>query len=97
VRALRLLADTLRAEVPEPLAGHLIYFALPLAVRRNLDAAAFLAEGQQTEAARLLHEQALLLGQAQYPGVQHDWATVARAIDHVAALEERFLAVSAAW
>ena len=97
VRALRLLADTLRAEVPETLAGHLLYFALPLAVRRNLDAAAFLAEGHQTEAARLLHEQALLLGQAQYPGVQHDWAAVARVIDQVAALEERFLVVSAAW
>ncbi|HEX6484021.1 MAG TPA: hypothetical protein VF043_34670 [Ktedonobacteraceae bacterium] len=97
VRALRMLAQTLRSEVPEHLAAHLLYFALPLAVRRNLDAQAFLAEGKQHEAAELLEQQARLLGQAQYPGVQHSWSAVAALIDQVAALEERFIAVSASW
>ncbi len=97
VRALRMLAETLRAEVPENLAGHLLYFALPLAVRRNLDAQAFLTEGNQPEAAELLEQQARLLGRAQYPGVQHEWSFVATLIEQVAALEERFLTVCASW
>lgn len=97
VRALHMLAQTLRAEVPEHLAAHLLYFAIPLAVRRNLDAQAFLAEGNQPEAAALLERQARLLGQAQYPGVQHSWSEVAALIDQVADVEGRFIAVSASW
>ncbi|GHO99599.1 hypothetical protein KSF_096470 [Reticulibacter mediterranei] len=97
VQALHMLAETLRAEVPEHLAGHLLYFAFPLAVRRNLDAQIFLAEGNQLEAAALLEQQARLLGQAQYPGVQHSWSAVAALIDQVADIEERFIAVSASW
>ena len=46
VQALRRLIDLLRTEVPKHLAGHLLSFALPLAVRRKLDAAAFLSEGK---------------------------------------------------
>ncbi len=97
VRALHMLAETLRAEVPEHLAAHLLYFAIPLAVRRNLDAQAFLAEGKQPEAAKLLEQQARLLGQAQYPGAQHSWSAVAALIDQVADVEERFIAVSTSW
>ncbi|MBA2283845.1 MAG: hypothetical protein H0W02_00025 [Ktedonobacteraceae bacterium] len=97
VRALRMLAQTLHEEVPEHLAAHLLSFAIPLAVRRNLDAQAFLAEGKQPEAAELLEQQARLLGQAQYPGVQHSWSAVAALIDQVADVEERFIAVSASW
>jgi PAS domain-containing protein len=97
VRALRMLAETLRADVPDHLASHLLYFALPLAVRRNLDAQAFLAEGNKPEAAGLLQQQARLLGQAQYPGVQHEWTSVATLIDQVATLEERLIAVCASW
>lgn len=97
VRALRMLAEKLRADVPDHLASHLLFFALPLAVRRNLDAQAFLAEGKQPEAAELLEQQARLLGQAQYPGVQHEWSAVAALIEQVATLEERFIAVCASW
>jgi hypothetical protein len=97
VRALRMLAETLRAEVPENLAAHLLYFAIPLAIRRNLDAQAFLVEGNQPEAARLLEQQARLLGQAQYPGVKRLWSSVATLIDQVVTLEERLLAVCASW
>ena len=97
MRALHMLAQTLREEVPEHLVGHLLYFAIPLAVRRNLDAQAFLAEGKQPEAADLLEQQAHLLGQAQYPGVQRSWSVVAALIDQVADVEERFIAISASW
>jgi hypothetical protein len=97
VQALHMLAETLRADVPEHLAGHLLYFALPLVVRRNLDAQAFLSEGNKPEAAELRDQQARLLGQAQYPGVLRSWSAVATLIDQVAALEERFIAVSASW
>jgi hypothetical protein len=97
VRALHMLAETLHAEVPEHLAGHLLYFALPLAIRRNLDAQAFLIEGNRPEAAELREQQARLLGQAQHPGVQHSWSSVAALIEQVADREERFIAVSASW
>lgn len=97
VRALHMFAETLREEVPEHLASHLLYFAIPLAVRRNLDAQAFLVEGKQPEAAELLEQQARLLGQAQYPGVQRSWSAVAALIDQIADVEERFITVSASW
>lgn len=97
VRALHMLAQTLRVEVPEHLAGHLLYFAIPLAVQRNLDVQAFLAEGNQPEAAELLERQARLLGQAQYPGVQRSWSEVAALIDQVADREKRFIAISTSW
>jgi len=97
VQALRRLIDLLRTEVPKHLAGHLLSFALPLAVRRKLDAAAFLSEGNWPAAAELIDQQARLLGQAQYPGVQHQWAAVAILLEQVAALEERLLAVCASW
>jgi hypothetical protein len=67
-----MLAEILRVEAPEHLAGHLTYFALPLAVWRNLDAQAFLTEGNQPQAAELLEQQARLLGQAQYLAVQRE-------------------------
>ncbi len=97
VRALGMLVHTLRTEMPDHLASHLLYFALPLAIRRKLDAQAFLGEGNRPEAARLLEQQARLLGQAQYPGVQHEWSAVATLIEQVAMLEERFIAVCASW
>ncbi len=97
VRALRLLAETLRADAPDHLASHLLFFALPLAVRRKLDAQAFLAEEKQPEAADLLGQQARLLGQAQYPGVQHAWSSVATLIEQVTTLEERLLALCTSW
>lgn len=97
VRALHMLVQMLRTEMPEHLAPHLLYFALPLAIRRKLDAQAFLAEGNRPEAARLIEQQARLLGQAQYPGVQRAWSTVATLIEQVATLEERLIAVCASW
>ena len=97
VRALHMLVQMLRTEMPKHLAAHLLYFALPLAIRRKLDAQAFLAEGNRPEAARLIEEQARLLGQAQYPGVQRAWSTVAALIERVATLEERLMAVCDSW
>ncbi|MGO8947431.1 MAG: hypothetical protein ACLQUY_07165 [Ktedonobacterales bacterium] len=97
VQALRLLVDLLQAEVPKHLAEHLLYFALPLAVRRKLDAAAFLREGGSPAAAELIGHQARLLGQAQYPGVQHQWSAVATLLEQTVALEERLIADCASW
>jgi hypothetical protein len=97
VQAVRLLAHQLRAEVSKDLAAHLLYFALPLAVRRKVDAAAFLREGDKPAVGELIEHQARLLGQAQYPGVQHQWSSVAALVEQVADLEERLLVACASW
>jgi hypothetical protein len=97
IRALRLLVELLRAPVPEQLAGHLVHFALPLAVRRKLDAAAFLGEGELPVAAELVAQQARLLGVAQYLGVQQEWPAVAALVEQVTALEERLLVECGTW
>ncbi len=97
VQAVRVLAQTLRTQVPEQLTNHLLYFALPLAVRRKVDAAAFLREGDRSAAADVIDRQARLLGQAQYPGVQQQWSTVASLLEQVADLEEHLLIEMASW
>ncbi len=97
VTALRMLAHTLHTDVPEHLATHLVYFALPLGVRHKVDAQTFLREGNRCEAAGLIEEQARLLGQAQSAGVQRAWPSVATVIEQVATLEERLIAVCGSW
>lgn len=97
IPALRKLAQTLRTQVSERLAIHLFHFALPLGLRHKVDAEVFLREGNQSEAADLIEQQARLLGRAQYAGVQHAWPEVADLIEQVATLEERLLTVCASW
>lgn len=97
VKALHMLAQTLDAGVPDHLATHLFYFALPLGLRHKVDAQAFLKEANQPKAVELIQEQACLLGEAQYAGVQHNWSAVATRIEQVAGLEERLLAVCQSW
>jgi hypothetical protein len=97
VTALRMLARTFHTQVPEKLAVHIFYFALPLGLRHKVDAQVFLREGNQSEAAELIEEQARLLGQAQYAGVQRSWSEVAALIEQVATLEERLLTVCQSW
>jgi hypothetical protein len=97
VAALRMLAQTFHTQVPEQLAVHLFYFALPLGLRHKVDAQLFLREANQSEAAGLIEEQASLLGQAQYAGVQRSWSSVAALIEQVVTLEERLLAVCQSW
>ncbi len=97
VRALHMLAQTCKEDVPEHLATHLVYFAMPLGLRHKVDAQTFLKEANQPEAVELIQQQACLLGQAQYAGVQHDWSTVATRFEQVASLEERLLAVCQSW
>ncbi len=94
VPALRLLAQTFQAEVPEHLATHIFYFALPLGLRHKVDSQLFLKEANQAEAAAIMEQQAHLLGQAQYAGVHHDWASVATLIERTAELEEHLLTPS---
>ncbi|HEX6556679.1 MAG TPA: hypothetical protein VF026_28220 [Ktedonobacteraceae bacterium] len=97
VAALRMLAQTFHTQVPEHLATHLFYFALPLGLRHKVDAQLFLREGNQSEAADLIEQQARLLGQAQYAGVQRSWSEVAALIEQVATLEERIIDACASW
>lgn len=97
VAALRMLAQTFHTQVPEHLTTHLFYFALPLGLRHKDDAEVFLREGNQSEAAGLIEQQARLLGQAQYAGIQHTWSSVATLIEQVATLEERLLTVCHSW
>ena len=75
----------------------LFYFALPLGLRHKVDAQAFLRMANQSEAAELIEQQASLLGQAQYAGVQHAWSAVATLIEQVAILEERLITVCRSW
>jgi Butirosin biosynthesis protein H, N-terminal len=86
-RAFRLLASDLRGAVAKRLAGHLTYFALPLAARRSHDAAAFLREAGQPEAAGLLDRKARCFGEAQYWAVQERWADTADLMEGIADLE----------
>src|SRR2546430_9005699 len=97
VAALRMLAQIFQTGVPEKLAVHLFYFALPLGLRHKVDAQLFLREANQSEAAGLIEQQARLLGQAQYAGVQRSWSEVATLLEQVATLEERLLTVCASW
>ena len=76
---------------------HLFYFALHLGLRHKVDAQVFLREGNLSEAAGLIEEQARLLGQAQYAGVQRSWSEVGTLIEQVAGLEERLLVVCQSW
>ena len=97
VAALHMLAQTFHTHVPEHLATHLFYFALPLGVRHKVDAQVFLREGNQSGATGLIEQQARLLSQTQYAGVQHTWSSVATLIEQVATLEERLLAICQSW
>ncbi len=97
VTALRMLAHTFHTQVPEKLAVHLFYFALALGLRHKVDAQVFLREGNQSEAAELIEEQARLLGQAQYAGVQRSWSKVAALIEQVATLEESLITICQSW
>ncbi len=97
IPALRMFAQTFHTQVSERLAIHLFHFALPLGLRHKVDAQLFLREGNQSEAADLIEQQACLLGRAQYAGVQRAWFEVADLIEQVATLEERLLTVCASW
>ncbi|MGH7415703.1 MAG: hypothetical protein ACREKJ_16020 [Candidatus Rokuibacteriota bacterium] len=87
-RALRLLAADLRGALAKRLAGHLTYFAFPLAARRSHDAAAFLREGGRVVAAGLFERKARCFGEAQYAAAQERWEETADLMEAIAGLEE---------
>jgi hypothetical protein len=87
-RAFRLLASDLRGAAAKRLAGHLTYFAFPLAARRSHDAAAFLREGGRAAAAGLFERKAHCFGEAQYAAVQERWEDTAGLLESIAELEE---------
>lgn len=66
---------------------HLTYFALPLAARRRLDASQFLREAGNTQAAKLMDEQARWWGQAQAFAVRGDRVTLAALLGRIATNE----------
>ena len=90
-RAFRLLAADLRGAVAKRLAGHLTFFAFPLAARRSHDVAAFLREAGRMEAAGLVERKGRCFGDAQYAGVQERWESAADIIEAVADLEEALI------
>ena len=90
-RAFRLLAADLRGAVAKRLAGHLTFFAFPLAARRSHDVAAFLREAGRVEAAGLVERKGLCFGEAQYAAVQERWESAADIMEAVADLEEALI------
>jgi hypothetical protein len=90
-RAFRLLAADLRGAVAKRLAGHLTFFAFPLAARRGHDAAAFLREAGHVDAAGILERKARCFGEAQYWAVQERWEDTADIMEIVADLEESLI------
>lgn len=92
VRVFAMLAKDLRGEVPDSLVSHLLHFALPLAARRNLDAAAFMREAGIPGAAACLERQARLFGLAQYSGAHGQWASVADVMEQLAEQESALIA-----
>lgn len=89
VEALKLLANDLRGTVPASISRSLVWFVLPLASRRSLDAAAFLREAGKAEAAALMERQARLVGQAQSMATAQQWAAVAGVVEQLASLEQQ--------
>jgi len=90
-RAFRLLASDLRGAVAKRLAGHLTYFAFPLAAQRSHDAAAFMREGGRVAAAGLLERKARCFGEAQYAAVQERWEDTAGLLECIADLEDALI------
>ncbi len=63
-------------------------FALALGTRRSLDAARFLVEAGQDEAAGNMERQAFLFGEMQRPAVAGKWDEVADATERLAEVED---------
>ena len=91
LRALAMVAEDLRGEVPEALAGHLVYFAMPLAARRCLDASAFVHEAGNDVAAWHLERKARRFGEAQSFAVRHQWASVVAIVEQLADIERELI------
>ena len=83
-------AALVRARPPEPFAGMLVYFGLPLGARRCGDAAGFFERIAKPEAARRMIEKGEAYGEAQYHAVRKDWARTADAFDRLARIETQF-------
>ncbi len=83
-------AAVLRGRPPEPFAGMLVYFGLPLGARRCGDAAGFFDRIGKIEAARRMVEKGEAYGEAQYHAVRKDWARTADVFDRLARIESQF-------
>lgn len=85
--ALERLIDTVKNSPPRSLTETLTYFSLPLGARRRTDAARFMVEASNPQAARLLDQQARVLGGVQLDAVRGSWIPFAQGIDRFACME----------
>jgi hypothetical protein len=85
--ALARLAAGPRGEVSAGLERNLLGFSLPTAARRAVDAAGFLAEGGQQDAAEVMNRQAMLWGQAVSAAARQCWEDTAQILDELADAE----------
>ena len=83
----RSCAGALRGEVAEAEERHLLGFSFPTAARRAVDAAGFLAEGGNRDAAGLLDRQARLWGRVCAAAAQRRWGEVAGIVGDLAEVE----------
>lgn len=86
------VAEMLRQGPSDGFVDLLIHFALPVGARRSTDAACFLEEVGETEAANLFITKAETFGKAQYYGVQRKWDNVAGLFENLAQLEAEIAA-----
>ncbi|MBV6450432.1 MAG: hypothetical protein MHPDNHAH_01156 [Anaerolineales bacterium] len=86
------VAELLRQNPSDDFTGMLVHFALSLGARRSADAACFLEEVGETEAASLFITRAETFGKAQYYGAQQKWDDVAGLFDDLAQMEAEIAA-----
>jgi hypothetical protein len=91
--ALERLADCVRDNIPESLERNLLGFALPTAARRATDAISFLVEGNRSDAAAVMQEQAVLWGDALSVGARRQWHTLADVLEEIADTERELARV----
>jgi hypothetical protein len=82
--AVQRLAHQLRESIPESLEHNLLGFAIPTAARRTTDAVSFLVEGNRSNAAAIMHDQAVLWGSALSLGARHQWQSLANLLLEIA-------------
>ena len=70
---------------------NLIFFALPVAARRAVDAALFMREAQKTTAATLFQQKAEIIAEAQYSIVQEQLPKAVVAFQQLTQIEAQLL------
>jgi hypothetical protein len=90
--ALRSLALSLRGDVTPKMSAHLLYFALPVAMRRLSDAAEFMEAAGKREIAQDMVQQAKLFSDLFYHAVHRRWEIMAGIVEQIASIEDVLVA-----